>query len=77
MGQMTPVQMIMSIGVFIVNGSIISGNGWNNQTTESVITNSKDQVEKELNLLCEKLEEKKYDQNRTLWKLRMLPVESW
>ena len=70
---MTPVQMIMSIGVLIVNGSSIS-DGWN-QTTESVNTISKDQVEKELNLLCEKLEEKKYDQNRTLWKLRMMPVE--
>ena len=72
---MTPVQMILSIGVLIVNGSIIS-DGWN-QTTESVNTISKDQVEKELNLLCEKLDEKKYDQNRTLWKLKMIPVESW
>ena len=73
---MTPVQMILSIGVLNVNGSIISSDVWS-QTTENVNTISKDQVEKELNLLCEKLDEKKYDQNRTLWKLKMIPVESW
>ena len=27
--------------------------------------------------MCEKLEEEKYDQNRTLWKLQMIPVKSW
>ena len=73
MGQMTPVQMFLSIGMLIVNGSFISNEG--NQTTESLKVTSKGQVEKELSLLCEELEEKKYDQNRTLWKLKMIPFE--
>ena len=39
-----------------------------NQTTENVEAFSKEWVEQEVNLLCEKLGEEKYGQNRTMWK---------
>ena len=32
-------------------------------------------VEKDMNLLCEKLEEEQFDQNKTLFKLKLLPVD--
>ena len=70
MGQMTLIKIIMSIGVLLVNGPVI-GDGW--MGTEN--PTFKGLVDEEVRELCEKLEEEKYDQNRTLWKLKMIPTE--
>ena len=63
--KMNPVLLILTIRVLFAFGST-SDRG--NQTTENVEAFSKEWVEQEVNLLCEKLGEEKYDQNRTMWK---------
>ena len=70
MGEMTLIQIILGIGMLLVNGPVIS-DGW----MESENATSKGLVKEEVRVLCEKLEEDEYDQNRTLWKLKMIPVE--
>ena len=70
MGQMTLIQIMMSTGMLLVNGPAI-GEGWmvgENPTFKGPVAG-------EVRELCEKLEEEKYDQNRTLWKLKMIPAE--
>ena len=66
MGEMTLIQIILGIGMLLVNGPVIS-DGW----MESENATSKGLAKEEVRVLCEKLEEDEYDQNRTLWKFKV------
>ena len=71
MGQITPVHVIIAIiGVLLVNGSTQEDRGDGTASTEG-------EIEEEVGLLCDELEEEKYSQNMTRFKLNVLPVESW
>ena len=68
MGETISAHVLLIIGVIFVNATICDR--WN-QTTG----NLRAKVEKDMNLLCEKLEEEQFDQNKTLFKLKLLPVD--
>ena len=68
MGQLTPVHLAVAvIGVLLVQESNQEDRGGDEQTG-----NTKTSLEGDLRLLCDELEEEKYSQNRTLFKLKAL-----
>ena len=67
MGHTTHV--ILAIGVLLVNGSI--------QEQADEPKGNENDIQEEVRLLCNELEEEKYSKNKTLFKLKVLPVETW
>ena len=74
MGQITPAHVILALAVLLVNGSI-QDKGY--EPTENLKESFVKKIPEEVDLLCEELEEEKYSLNKTLFKLRVLPVERW
>ena len=72
MGQIT--HLILVVRVLLVSGSTLDRGS--EPTGKAKTTFGRD-VDEEVGLLCDELEEQKYSLNKTLFKLKVLPVESW
>ena len=72
MGQIT--HLILVVGVLLVNGFTLDRG---DEPTGKAKSSSRRDLEEEVGLLCDELEEEKYSQNKTLFKLKVLPVETW
>ena len=71
MGQIAPALLIFAfVRVLLVNGSIQDRG---DEPTE----NARTEIREEVRGLCNELEEERFSQNRTLFKLKALPVEIW
>ena len=66
--------VIVIIGV-LLNGSTQEDVG--DDSTGNTKESFKGDLQEEVGLLCDHLEEEKYSRNITLFKLMLLPVESW
>ena len=67
---------ITHIEVFLIFGAILVDSSTSTEPIEGVLVSSESWVQEEVRLLCEELEGEKYNQNRTLWKILMLPAET-
>ena len=72
MGQLAPALVIFAaVRILLVNGSIQDSG---DEPTENARTSFGREIQEEVRLLCNELEEERYNQNRTLFKLKALPV---